>query len=52
MGYCRSARAITEVVSCAWDGGHVWPESEEHGAFGNRVLWQFFGRNVMERGAA
>ncbi len=32
----------TEVVYCSWDGEHVWPRSDKHGAFGNRVLWQFF----------
>ncbi len=39
-------KSDVEVVSCSWDGEHVWPRSEEHGAFGNRLLWQFFRRNA------
>jgi polyhydroxybutyrate depolymerase len=28
-----------EVVSCGWQGGHVWP------AFGRDVIWNFFNRH-------
>jgi polyhydroxybutyrate depolymerase len=37
-------RAGSEVVTCAWDGGHNWPRIDEDG-FGYDVIWEFFRKH-------
>lgn len=34
----------SEVVTCAWDGAHVWPR-DERGNFGWDALWAFFSKH-------
>lgn len=37
-------RAGSEVVSCAWDGEHVWP-GEPDDNYGWKVIWQFLSKH-------
>jgi polyhydroxybutyrate depolymerase len=34
----------SEVVTCAWDGGHSWPREGDDG-FGYEVIWNFFQKH-------
>jgi len=48
MGYRCVERADcatgTELVDCAWDGGHDWPRKGET-EFSSTVIWEFFEKN-------
>ncbi len=37
--------ADSEVVSCAWDGAHVWPR-DENDNFSWQVIWSFFEKHI------
>jgi polyhydroxybutyrate depolymerase len=35
-----------DVVTCQWDGGHIWPTSGEHGNFPLAEIWTFLSAHT------